>query len=83
VPDSMLPPDLGLTAAIRQHLLFRPTRAASMLGWVHADPSETVKASVGWHLEHPPEPAPDATRDDFAADDRALAEAVTPAPASD
>ena len=72
VPDDAVPPDLGLTTSIRQHLVCDSSKAARMLGWVHADPSETVPRSVRWHLEHPPaEPAPD-----FSADDTALARAV-------
>ena len=76
VPDTLLPPDLGLTGPIRQHLLFNPAKALSLLGWVHADPAETVPPSVRWHLEHPPE-KPDS---DFSADDAALAAAVEPDP---
>ena len=69
VEDRLLPPDLGLTAAIRQHLLCSSAKARERLGWVHADPSECVGRSVRWHLEHPPtDPDPD-----FSADDAALA----------
>ena len=47
------------------------SKAREMLGWVHADPAETVRRSVRWHLDHPPaDPDPD-----FSADDAALAAA--------
>jgi hypothetical protein len=39
-----------------------------MLGWTTSDPFETLRATVRWHLDHPP---PDAEMD-FTADDRAL-----------
>jgi nucleoside-diphosphate-sugar epimerase len=71
VPDAVVPLDLQLTAAVRQHLLFNPTKAQLLLGWTHADPRQTVARSVHWHLTHPPE-RPD---EDFAADDAALAAA--------
>ena len=74
VPDASLPPDLGLTGSIRQHLLFNPARAERLLGWVHADPATTVPPSVRWHLAHPPE----RPSSDFSADDRALAAASPP-----
>jgi nucleoside-diphosphate-sugar epimerase len=74
VEDQHLPPDLGITAAIGQHLLVNSSKARAMLGWVHADPAETVRRSVRWHLAHPPA-TPDA---DFAADDVALATVDTP-----
>jgi nucleoside-diphosphate-sugar epimerase len=69
VDDRRLPPDLGLTAAIRQHLVCNSSKARERLGWVHADPSETVRRSVRWHLEHPPA----EIDSDFSADDAALA----------
>jgi nucleoside-diphosphate-sugar epimerase len=72
IGDAALPPDLGLSGTVRQHLLVDSSKARDMLGWVHADPSETVPRSVRWHLEHPP-----AESDpDFSADDAALASAV-------
>jgi UDP-glucose 4-epimerase len=71
VPDSTLPPDLRLTAPIRQHHLFDTAKARTVLGWIHGDPSETVQRSVRWHLDHPPAD-PDT---DFSIDDRALAAA--------
>jgi len=71
VGGAALPPDLGLASTIRQHVLVDSSKAREMLGWVHADPFETVRRSVRWHLEHPP-----AESDpDFSADDAALAEA--------
>jgi UDP-glucose 4-epimerase len=71
VDERLLPPDLGLTAAIRQHLVVDSSKARRLLGWTHADPTETVAASVRWHLAHPP----DELDVDFPADDRALAAA--------
>ena len=75
VEDRRLPPDLGVTAAIRQHLLVDSSKARAMLGWVHADPAETVRRSVRWHLEHPPADS----ADDWSADDAALATATSTA----
>lgn len=69
VADQALPEDLGLTASQPQHLLVDSSRARGLLGWVETDPEEAVRASVAWHLEHPPADA-DA---DFTADDAALA----------
>jgi UDP-glucose 4-epimerase len=69
IDERRLPPDLGLTAAIRQHLLMDSAKARTMLGWVHADHAEGVRRSVQWHLAHPPS-EPDAG---FSADDAALA----------
>jgi nucleoside-diphosphate-sugar epimerase len=68
VEDDAVPPDLGLTKAMRQHIVVDSSKAARLLGWTHADPAETVPQSVRWHLEHPPETA----SDDFSADDKAL-----------
>jgi UDP-glucose 4-epimerase len=68
VGAAALPPDLGLASTIRQHVLVDSSKAREMLGWVHADPAETVRRSVRWHLDHPP-----AEWDpDFSADDAAL-----------
>jgi nucleoside-diphosphate-sugar epimerase len=69
VPDDAIPPDLGITEAIRQHLLVDSSKAEAMLGWRASDPAEAVRRSVVWHLANPPS-APDA---DFSADDGALA----------
>ncbi len=68
IGDAALPPDLGLSGTVRQHLLVDSSKARAMLGWVHADPAEMVSRSVRWHLDHPPA-EPDA---DFSADDAAL-----------
>lgn len=68
VPDDKLPEDLGITARIPQHLLVDSSKARMMLGWIDSDPRETLRRSVGWHLEHPP-PEPN---EDFTADDEAL-----------
>ena len=72
IGDATLPPDLGLASTMRQHVLVDSSKAAAMLGWVHADPAETVRRSVRWHLEHPPA----ESEADFSADDAALATAV-------
>ena len=71
VPDASLPEDLGLTAAIPQHLVCDSSKARTMLGWRESDPMESLRRSVAWHLAHPP------TGDDpgFDADDAALASA--------
>ena len=69
VDDSVLPSDLQSTGTVAQHLLADAARAGRVLGWTHADPSDGLQRSVGWHLAHPPaEPDPD-----FTPDDRALA----------
>ncbi|MGH2953786.1 MAG: NAD-dependent epimerase/dehydratase family protein [Solirubrobacterales bacterium] len=68
VPDEFLPVDLDLTADIPQHWLASSEKARQVLGWVHRDPQASVRASVQWHLEHPPT---DIDRD-FGADERAL-----------
>jgi nucleoside-diphosphate-sugar epimerase len=69
VDDSVLPSDLQSTGTVSQHLLADAARAGRVLGWTHADPSDGLQRSVGWHLAHPPaEPDPD-----FTPDDRALA----------
>ena len=75
VPDDELPPDLGLTGAIAQHLLFDSAKLRHRLGWEDGDPQEATRRSVEWHLAHPP--AGQAGDDAFAADDRALERAVT------
>jgi UDP-glucose 4-epimerase len=75
VPDEALPDDLGLTAAIGQHLLADNAKAVRFLGWQPGDPEKGLAASVRWHLDHPPVPSDE----DFSADDAALAQAVAPA----
>jgi nucleoside-diphosphate-sugar epimerase len=69
VPEDVVPDDLGLTKTIRQHILTDASKAKTALGWTHGDPDDTLRASVEWHLEHPPENA----SEDFAPDDAALA----------
>lgn len=69
VPDDSLPPDLGLTSAVEQHLLVDSSKARRTLGWEPDDPMETLRRSVEWHLAHPPQDDEEAT---FADDDRAL-----------
>jgi len=67
-PEELLPEDLQLTKNQSQHVLIVPDKARQLLGWVHADPEQTVRTSVQWHLANSPEGA----SDDFSADDRAL-----------
>jgi nucleoside-diphosphate-sugar epimerase len=69
VPDAMLPADLEMTSARKQHLLTDASRARTVLDWSPADPDDALRRSVRWHLSHPP--ADDSTS--FEADDRALA----------
>ena len=73
VEERQIPPDLGLSAPIRQHLICDSSKARRMLGWEHADPSATIQRSARWHLDHPPA-EPDL---DFSADDAALATATS------
>jgi nucleoside-diphosphate-sugar epimerase len=72
VEQRHVPPDLGLTAPIRQHLICDSSKARTILGWEHDDPMATTRQSARWHLEHAP-PEPDL---DFSADDEALATAA-------
>ena len=69
VPDSRLPADMLMTAAIAQPLLFDSAKARAMLGWTETDPAAAVAESVAWHLAHPPKDA----STDFSEDDAALA----------
>jgi UDP-glucose 4-epimerase len=69
VADDVLPEDLGLTAAIGQHLVCDSTKARTLLGWDETDPREALRASVAWHLANPPQ-GEDPGFDD---DDKALA----------
>ncbi len=71
VPEGSVPPDLGLTAALHQHVVADSSKAQRLLGWTHADPTEGVGQSVRWHLDNPPTNA----SADFSADDAALAAA--------
>lgn len=68
VPDEALPEDLKLTGAVRQHIAATARKARERLGWTTSDPLETLRATVRWHLDHPPA----STTPDFSADDRAL-----------
>ena len=68
VPDEALPPDLGITGGVAQHLLTSPAKAIQKLGWRHTDPDEALRTTVAWHLENPPA----ETDVDFSADDAAL-----------
>jgi nucleoside-diphosphate-sugar epimerase len=68
VPDELLPEDLKATGTMTQHIAASARRARAMLGWTTSDPAETLRATVRWHLDHPPSnPDPD-----FGPDDRAL-----------
>jgi hypothetical protein len=44
-----------LTASFEQHLLFDASKARRVLGWTETDPLIALRASVDWHLAHPPE----------------------------
>jgi len=68
VPDEMLPEDLKQTGTMSQHIAATARRARALLGWTTSDPVETLRATVSWHLAHPP-PNPDP---DFGPDERAL-----------
>jgi nucleoside-diphosphate-sugar epimerase len=70
VPEEQLPDDLGFTTEIPQPLLAASSKAAEVLGWVHASWRDCVAKSVAWHLANPPEQVAD-----FEADDAALADA--------
>jgi nucleoside-diphosphate-sugar epimerase len=68
VADAVLPDDLKYTGNVAQHLLADASKARRVLGWSPGDPLDGLRASVQWHLAHPPsEPDPG-----FEADDRAL-----------
>jgi len=68
VRDDDLPDDLGVTGTIPQHLLVDSGKARRVLGYADTDPHETLRTTVAWHLEHPPE----GEDPGFEADDRAL-----------
>lgn len=74
VAPDVLPPDLGITAPVRPHLVVDSSKARALLGWAPTAPAESIRRSVRWHLAHPPA-TPDA---DFSADDRALASVNPP-----
>jgi nucleoside-diphosphate-sugar epimerase len=68
VADELLPEDLKPTGTMPQHIAASAHRARRLLGWTTSDPADTLRATVRWHLAHPP-PNPDP---DFGPDDRAL-----------
>jgi nucleoside-diphosphate-sugar epimerase len=68
VPDERLPEDLQETGNLSQHVAASAQKARRVLGWTTSDPYESLRASVRWHLDHPPADA----GTDFSADDRAL-----------
>ncbi|MGH3693524.1 MAG: NAD-dependent epimerase/dehydratase family protein [Pseudonocardiaceae bacterium] len=72
VADTMLPPDLAITAAPAQHMLISVARAQHLLDWLPGDPVVRIKESVRWHLDHPPTGIT-WTDADSARDDSALA----------
>lgn len=67
VPEEKLPPDLGATAAVGQHMLIT-SRAPQLLVWSCTPLEEAIATSVGWHLANPPAD----TDMDFSADDQAI-----------
>ncbi len=69
VADEMLPEDLKQTGTMSQHIAASARRARALLGWTTSDPVQTLRATVSWHLAHPPSDADS----DFGSDDRALA----------
>jgi len=68
VADDALPEDLKFTGSVSQHIAATARKARGMLGWSTSDPYESLRATVRWHLEHPPA----AATEDFSEDDRAL-----------
>jgi nucleoside-diphosphate-sugar epimerase len=67
VADELLPQDLKATGTMSQHVAASGRRARALLGWTTSDPVETLRATVSWHLAHPPlESDPDFTPDDRA-----------------
>ena len=74
VPDDTLPPDLGISAAVGQHMVADCAKARALLDWEDGDPAERVRESVAWHLTHPRPGAPrSGAPAAFSADDEALA----------
>jgi nucleoside-diphosphate-sugar epimerase len=69
VGDDALPEDLKFTGTVSQHIAATARKARALLDWSTSDPYETLRATVRWHLDNPPQDA----SDDFAGDDRALA----------
>jgi len=68
VGEDALPEDLKFTGSVSQHIAATARKARDMLGWSTSDPNESLRATVRWHLEHPPA----AASEDFSEDDRAL-----------
>jgi nucleoside-diphosphate-sugar epimerase len=68
VADDALPEDLKFTGTMSQHIAASAKKAKTLLGWTTSDPFETLRTTVRWHLDHPP----DEDSADFSADDRAL-----------
>ncbi|OLC23118.1 MAG: hypothetical protein AUG06_02995 [Actinobacteria bacterium 13_1_20CM_2_65_11] len=69
VADEVLPEDLKPTGTMTQHICASAQRARTLLSWTTTDPGQTLRATVRWHLDHPP-----ADQDtDFSSDDLALA----------
>jgi nucleoside-diphosphate-sugar epimerase len=68
VADELLPEDLKPTGTMPQHIAASARRARAILGWTTSDPADTLRATVRWHLAHPPLEADP----DFTPDDRAL-----------
>ena len=68
VPDELLPEDLKPTGTMPQHIAASSRKAQARLGWSPSDPFETLRTTVRWHLQHPPEDADH----DFAPDEAAL-----------
>lgn len=69
VPDAVVPRDLQITATTsRQHVLVSTTKARMRLGCTDTPAMDALRASVQWHLAHPPE----AAGEDFTEDDAAL-----------
>lgn len=66
VRDELLPQDLHLTASFEQQLLFDASKARHVLGWTETDPLIALRASVDWHLAHPPEASEGFTADEAA-----------------
>jgi nucleoside-diphosphate-sugar epimerase len=53
VPDAVVPPDLSISKAHRQHLLASVRLARGLLNWTAGDPATRVKKSVRWHHAQP------------------------------
>ena len=74
VVEGAIPADMSLSSGrLNQHVLAGTAKARALLGYTDSDAMTALRASVGWHLAHPPADADG----DFAADDAAL---LQPAP---